>query len=304
MTESVELASYRLQDVAINWYESWELSRGEDAPLEGVEERKQKQRADHELDQGQSKRARSSGPSGHVMRDCPTRGGASKVQPAGSVGSSSSLVRPCGKGSQALMGHGRGRGLASSSSGPQNRIYALAGATLSYVTLLVASKFGIEPELIKPLEVYTPVGDPVIARRVYRDCIVVVHSHSRVADLIELDMVEFDVIVGMYWLASCYANVDCRSKMVRFQFPREPVLEWKGFLPEREIEFAIDILPDTQRISIPPYRMGPTELRELKEQLRDLLEKGFIKHSTSPWGAHVLFVKKKDGSLRMCIDYR
>ena len=50
--------------------------------------------------------------------------------------------------------------------------------------------------------------------------------------------------------------------------------------------------------------MAPAELKELKEQLRDLLEKGFIRPSTSPWGAPVLFVRKKDGSLRMCIDYR
>ena len=66
----------------------------------------------------------------------------------------------------------------------------------------------------------------------------------------------------------------------------------------------MDVLPDTQPISIPPYRMAPAELKELKEQLRDLLEKGFIRPSTSPWGAPVLFVRKKDGSLRMCIDYR
>ena len=62
--------------------------------------------------------------------------------------------------------------------------------------------------------------------------------------------------------------------------------------------------PGTQPISIPPYRMAPLELRELKVQLQDLLDKGFIRPSTSPWGVPVLFVKKKDGSLRLCIDYR
>ena len=74
--------------------------------------------------------------------------------------------------------------------------------------------------------------------------------------------------------------------------------------PEREINFRIDLLPDTQHIFIPPYRMAPAERKELKVQLKDLLDKGFIKPSISPWGAPVLFVKKKDGSLRMCIDYR
>lgn len=77
-----------------------------------------------------------------------------------------------------------------------------------------------------------------------------------------------------------------------------------GIPPDREIEFGIDLLPDTHPISIPPYRMAPAELKELKEQLKDLLDKGFIRPSVSPWGAPVLFVRKKDGSLRMCIDYR
>jgi len=133
-------------------------------------------------------------------------------------------------------------------------------------------------------------------------------------------MLDFDVIMGMDWLAACYANIDCRAKIVRFYFPGEPVLEWKGnaatpkgkFIsylrarkliakgciyhivhvhdidkelmtlqsipivnefpmvfpddlpgipPEREIDFAIDLLPDKQPISIPPYRMAPAELR-------------------------------------------
>ena len=62
--------------------------------------------------------------------------------------------------------------------------------------------------------------------------------------------------------------------------------------------------PGTRPISIPPYRMAPAELKELKEQLQDLISKGFIRPSVYPWGAPVLFVKKKDGSMRICIDYR
>ena len=80
--------------------------------------------------------------------------------------------------------------------------------------------------------------------------------------------------------------------------------ELPGLPPEREVEFGIELLPGTGPISIPPYRMAPLEMRELKEQLQDLLDRGFIRPSTSPWGAPVLFVKKKDGSLRLCIDYR
>ena len=73
---------------------------------------------------------------------------------------------------------------------------------------------------------------------------------------------------------------------------------------DRAIEFVIELIPGTEPISIPPYRMALAELKELKAQLEELLSKGFIRPSTSPWGAPILFVKKKDGSLRLCIDYR
>ena len=66
--------------------------------------------------------------------------------------------------------------------------------------------------------------------------------------------------------------------------------------PDRDIDFCIDLEPATRPIFIPPYRMAPSELRELKAQLQELLTKGFIRPSASPWGDPVLFVKKKDGS--------
>ena len=74
--------------------------------------------------------------------------------------------------------------------------------------------------------------------------------------------------------------------------------------PHREIEFAIDVVPGSTPASITSYRMDPLELKELKLQLQELLEKGFIRPSVSPWGSPVFFVKKKDGTLRLCIDYR
>ena len=80
--------------------------------------------------------------------------------------------------------------------------------------------------------------------------------------------------------------------------------ELPGLPPHREIEFAIDVVLGATPASITPYRMAPLELKELKLQLQELLEKGFIIPSVSPWGAPVLFVKKKDGTLRLCIDYR
>ena len=80
--------------------------------------------------------------------------------------------------------------------------------------------------------------------------------------------------------------------------------ELPGLPPDREIEFSVELLPGTGPISKAPYRMAPAKLRELKLQLQDLLDKGFIRRRVLPWGAPVLFVKKKDGSLRLCIDYR
>ena len=73
--------------------------------------------------------------------------------------------------------------------------------------------------------------------------------------------------------------------------------------PKREIDFTIDLVLGATPISRAPYRMSTPELMELKMQLQELLDKGYIRPSVSPWGAPVLFVKKKDGTFRMCIDY-
>ena len=88
------------------------------------------------------------------------------------------------------------------------------------------------------------------------------------------------------------------------EFPDVFSDDLSGLPPNRAIEFVIELVPRIEPISIPPYRMAPTELKELKAQLEELLSKGFIRPSTSPWGAPVLFVKKIDGSLQLCKDYR
>ena len=77
-----------------------------------------------------------------------------------------------------------------------------------------------------------------------------------------------------------------------------------GIPPFQDVDFAIELELSTGLISNAPYRMAPTELKELKTKLQELLDKGFIRTSVSPWGALVLFIKKKDGSMRLCIDYR
>ncbi|XP_070032208.1 uncharacterized protein [Nicotiana tomentosiformis] len=103
------------------------------------------------------------------------------------------------------------------------------GFTLSYVTPYVAMEFWIEPEqLYKSFSVSTPVGESILAARVYRDCVVMLRGRNTVADLIELRMVDFDVTMGMDWLYSCFAKLDCRTRTVRFEFPSELVIKWKG----------------------------------------------------------------------------
>ncbi|GJS51339.1 reverse transcriptase domain-containing protein [Tanacetum coccineum] len=87
-------------------------------------------------------------------------------------------------------------------------------------------------------------------------------------------------------------------------FPEVFPDDLSGLPPIREIEFRIELIPGATPVAKSPYRLAPSELEELSGQLKELQDKGFIRPSSSPWGAPVLFVKKKDGSFRMCIDYR
>ncbi|GJU51283.1 putative reverse transcriptase domain-containing protein [Tanacetum coccineum] len=185
----------------------------------------------------------------------------------------------------------------------------------------------------------------------------------RSVNALPLDMCEFDIILGIDWLAAHRAMIDCHSRRVIFGDIHAPEFIYHGSLPGksmkiisalkartllshgcegflatihdttsdvssihdqpivsefqdvfpeelpgippiRDVEFNIELIPGAEPISKAPYRMAPIELKELKDQLQELLERGFIRPSVSPWGAPVLFVKKKDGSMRLCIDYR
>ncbi|XP_069147666.1 uncharacterized protein [Solanum lycopersicum] len=235
-------------------------------------------------------------------------------------------------------GRGGGRG-GSQSDG---------GSTYSYVSTYFAPSLDILCESLDlPIRVSNPVVDSVVVDQVYHLCTVTLMGYDTHADLKVLEMIDFDVILGMDWLSSYHAILNCHAKTITLAMPRIPIVEWRGtlshpskgvisFLKARQLvqrgclaylahirdtsieapmlesipvvsefsEVFPNDLPGTRPISIPPYRMAPAELKELKEQLRDLLSKGFIRPSVSPWGAPVLFVKKKDGSMRMCIDYR
>jgi hypothetical protein len=183
----------------------------------------------------------------------------------------------------------------------------------------------------------------MIAKRICHDCSIMIKGRIFLANLIVLDMHDFDIILGMDWLAKNHAVIDCHKKKVTLHTPNQrkityqggkkrnveclltnlevdvkdinniPVVrefpnvfprELPGLPPIREIEFGIDLIPRTTPISKAPYRMAPAELKELRNQIKELEEKEFIRPSMSPWGAPVLFVKKKDGSLRLCTDYR
>ncbi|KAL0536800.1 hypothetical protein IC582_025762 [Cucumis melo] len=239
-----------------------------------------------------------------------------------------------------------------------------SGSSHSFISSAFVSHARLEVEpLHHVLSVSTPSGECMLSKEKVKACQIEIAGHVTEVTLIVLDMLDFDVILGMDWLAANHASIDCSRKEVTFNPPSmasfkfkgggskslpqvisairaskllsqgtwgilasvvdtreadvslssEPVVrdypdvfpeELPGLPPHREVEFAIELEPGTVPISRAPYRMAPAELKELKVQLQELLDKGFIRPSVSPWGAPVLFVKKKDGSMRLCIDYR
>jgi hypothetical protein len=166
-------------------------------------------------------------------------------------------------------------------------------------------------------------------------------SHIIKTTLLVLGLENMDIILGTNWMTLHQVVLDVPSRIVEINSPfcgsftlflpshdstqscafsmmelplkKIPLVceyvdvfldELPGMPPDRDIEFAIELQPGMTPISKRPYRMPPAELAELKKQLQDLLDKGFIRPSTSPWGCPTLFMKKKDESLRLCIDYR
>ncbi|KAA0031895.1 ty3-gypsy retrotransposon protein [Cucumis melo var. makuwa] len=239
-----------------------------------------------------------------------------------------------------------------------------SGSSHSFISSTFVSHARLEVEPLQHvLSVSTPSGECMLSKEKVKTCQIEIAGHVIEVTLLVLDMLDFDVILGMDWLATNHASIDCSRKEVTFNPPSmanfkfkggesrslpqvisairaskllsqgtwgilasvvdtreadvslssEPVVrdypdvfpeELPGLPPHREVEFAIELEPGTVPISRAPYRMAPAELKELKVQLQELLDKGFIRPSVSPWGAPVLFVKKKDGSMRLCIDYR
>ena len=226
------------------------------------------------------------------------------------------------------------------------------GASHSFISYALARSMSLMiVTMMTPLLVTTPVRGNIMLDRVCRDCFVAIAGYEHTFDLILLDMVELDVIIGMDWLTSFRAVIDCYAHRMTFVTPEgarlqfygdrlftrraEPLEaliasiwvedtgmqivefprvvqeyvdvfpdELPGLPPHREVEFTIDTLPGTSPIALPTYRMAPAELAEMEVQITELLRLGFIRRSKSPWAAPALFAKKKDGTLRLCIDYR
>ncbi|GKF20764.1 putative reverse transcriptase domain-containing protein, partial [Tanacetum coccineum] len=148
-------------------------------------------------------------------------------------------------------------------------------------------------------------------------------GHPFNIDLMPIDLGSFDVIIGMDWLAKNHAVIVCHEKIIMVKENKDESKEKRledvptvqdflevfpedlpGLPPIRQVEFQIDLVPCAAPVARAPYRLAPSEMKESSTQLQELSDKGFIRPSSSPWGAPILFVKKKDDSFQMCINYR
>ncbi|KAA0048700.1 retrotransposon protein [Cucumis melo var. makuwa] len=206
------------------------------------------------------------------------------------------------------------------------------GATHSFVTSIFLTKLDrmLEP-LSEGLAIYTPVGDVLLVNEVLRNCEVLVEGINLLVDLLPLKLQRLDVILGMDFLFAHYASMDCHKKEVVFRksgfaevvfrgmrkvvsrslisvlkaekllrkgctaFLAHIVVVQREKLKPEDVRVVKEFLDVFQMICQAPYRMAPSELKELKMQLQELVDKGYIRPSVSSWGAPVLFVKKKDG---------
>ncbi|XP_021975371.1 uncharacterized protein LOC110870503 [Helianthus annuus] len=217
-------------------------------------------------------------------------------------------------------------------------VYVLfdTGATMSFISNEITQhpSFKIE-QMPVPLEVEIADSKNYVLHEICRNCKFTIEDEEFDIDLIPMVLGEFKIIVDMDWMARHRVEIICENKVMLVQSPSGrsraylayavdarqsfPKLEdveitnefpdvfpeeLPGLPPEREIEFRIELSPGAKPVAKAPYRLAPTEMRELMTPLQDVIDKGFIRPSVSPWAAPVLFVKKKDGSMCMCVDYR
>ncbi|GKB86878.1 putative reverse transcriptase domain-containing protein, partial [Tanacetum coccineum] len=195
------------------------------------------------------------------------------------------------------------------------------GADFSFISTEFAPLLNVEPCIINlGYAIKIPDGKSVEVDRVIRDCKLELGNSLFTIDLIPPGHGSFNVIVGMDWLSKNKAVIVCHEKVVEIPIDEGGILRahgeriWKASKalmnvnvdePRiRQVEFRIDLVPGVMPIAKSPHRLAPSKMQELSDQLQELQDKGFTRPSHSSWGAPVLFVKKKDGSFCMCIDYR
>ncbi|GJU30853.1 putative reverse transcriptase domain-containing protein [Tanacetum coccineum] len=166
------------------------------------------------------------------------------------------------------------------------------GADRSFVSTTFSALINITPTTLENYyDVELVDGKIIGVNTIIRGCTLNFMNHPFNIDLMPVPLGSFDVIIGMDWLTKYHGVIICDEKIIRIP-------------TAQQVEFQIDLVPGVAPVARAPYRLAPSEMKELAEQHQELFDKGFIRPSSSPWGAPVLFVKKKDGSFRMCIDYR
>ncbi|GKB07162.1 putative reverse transcriptase domain-containing protein [Tanacetum coccineum] len=192
-----------------------------------------------------------------------------------------------------------------------------SGADYSFVSTTFIPLLDVEPSNLGfSYEIEKASEQLLKINKVIQGCKLEIEGHTFDINLIPFGHESFDVILGMDWLSKHNAKIIFLKKVVRIPLPHgemlrvlgeqpeEKVRQLKRLPPSGEIKFRIDLIPRAMPVAKSPYRLAPSEMEELSSQLRELQDKGIIRPSSSPWGAPVLFVKKKDGSFKMCINNR
>jgi hypothetical protein len=230
-------------------------------------------------------------------------------------------------------------GMFLASSYPATVLFDL-GASHSFISSTLVTKHHLPISIMKHTILVSSPGGEMRTKHLCPAVSVTIRGVDFLANLIILDSKGIDNILGMDWLRKYDGVILCAKRAIRLTKEDGTVVEFNGAMqvdqssllnqvqgtsleevrvvqehlgvfleelsgmpPDRDNEFIIELLPGTPPISKRPYRMPVNEVAELKMQIAELQSKGFIRPSSSPWGAPVLFVEKKDGIQRMCMDY-
>ncbi|GJV45784.1 putative reverse transcriptase domain-containing protein [Tanacetum coccineum] len=175
-------------------------------------------------------------------------------------------------------------------------------ADRSFISISLASMLNIPSITIDTFyDIEMVDGNLVSTNTVIKGCTLTLLNQPFDIDLMPIKLGSFDVVIVMEKKSD---EKRLKDIPVVKEFPDVFPKDLPGLPPIRQVEFQIDLIPGAAPVARTPYRLAPSEMQELSNQLQELTDRGFIRPSTSPWGAPVLFVKKKDGSFRMCIDYR